>query len=83
MTDSIRTLDEAISAHIAEHFPDALVDSWVIVTHAQTLTGDNISNYRLISHREQPFHVDAGLLQVGTQIITDSWAESFDDEDDA
>jgi hypothetical protein len=30
----------------------------------------------------QPIHVDAGLVQMGSMIIRDSWDSAFDDDDD-
>jgi hypothetical protein len=81
MTDNtLHAIDAAIQAHIASHFEGALVDSWVIVTHAQTLDAGNVSNYRLVTPTVQPFHVDAGLLRMGERIMSDSWDEDETDE---
>jgi hypothetical protein len=82
LTDTLRTVDEAIQAHIAEKFEGALVDSWIIVAHAQTIEGGNVSNYRIVTHETQPLHVDAGLLDIGRQIVRDTWDAAYEDDDD-
>lgn len=82
MTDTLRAVEEAIQQHIATTFDGALVDSWIVVTHSQTIEKHDVSNYRIITHDTQPFHVDAGLLTVGDQIIQDSWDDGYEDDDD-
>lgn len=78
--DTLRAIDEAIQAHIATHYEGALVDSWIVVTHSQTIAAHDVSNYRIVTHDTQPYHVDAGLLATGKKIIDDSWDDSFDDD---
>lgn len=34
MADTLRDLDAAIQAHIADTFHGAIVDSWILVTHS-------------------------------------------------
>lgn len=81
MTDTLAALDAAIQAHIAEAFEGGYVDAWVLVTSSSTIEDHDISNYRLVTPETQPFHVDNGLVQVATRIMTDSW-DSFGDDDD-
>lgn len=84
MPDSLRTLDEAIAAHIAENFPGALTDSWVLITHSVGIQDDDhgIHNYRMVTADTQPWHVDAGLVQAGVRIVRDGWDFAGDEDDD-
>lgn len=81
MTDTLRILDEAIQAHIAVAFEGAIVDSWILVTHSQDIENHTTSNYRIVTPDVQPIHVDAGLVQMGSMIIRDSWDSAFDEDD--
>lgn len=80
MADTLRALDEAIQAHIAEAYEGSYVDSWILITSSSTLENHDISNYRLVTPETQPFHVDTGLVQVGKRIMDDSWDAAFDDD---
>lgn len=81
MSDTLRELDEAIQAHIAAAFEGALVDSWILVTHSQSIDQHTTSNYRIVTPDVQPIHVDAGLMKMGDLIIKDSWEDAFEDDD--
>lgn len=82
MTDTLRALDEAIQAHIAASYEGSYVDSWILVTSSATLEAHDISNYRIVTPESQPYHVDAGLMHVGRQIMADSWDAWTEDDDD-
>jgi len=82
MTDTLQAVENAIQKHIASHFEGALVDSWVIVCHAQNIEEHDLSNYRLLTPETQPFHVDAGLMDVGERIIAGAWDDWNPDDDD-
>ena len=82
MTDTLRALDEAIQAHIAEVFPGHLTDAWVLVTHSNSLAAEDagLHNYRMVSSADQPWHTDAGLVSAANHIVKDAW--DFDGDDD-
>lgn len=80
MTDTFRSLDEAIQAHIAEVFPGHITDRWILVTHSTHLDENGIHNYRMVSGAGQGWDVDAGLVSAGHRIVRDAW--DYDGEDD-
>ena len=83
MTDTLRGIDEAIQRHVSETMSGKIPDAWIIVVHAQSLGDDHqVSNYTIITSDTQPLHVDAGLIHIGSQIVTDSWDAGFASEDD-
>jgi hypothetical protein len=83
MSDTLQALDEAIQRHIGEVSEGALTDGWSLVTHStQVDESDPISGYRIITSDTQPYHVDAGLIEVGKHIIRGSWDAALDDDDD-
>lgn len=84
MADTLRALDAAVQAHIAENFPGAVTDSWVLVTHSNGLQDDDhdLHNYRMISASDtQPWHTDAGLIAVANRIVKDAWDFAGEDDD--
>jgi hypothetical protein len=82
MTDTLRNLDDAIQAHIANAFEGAITDAWVLVCHSSSLDAHTVSNYRIVTPDVQPIHTDAGLVEMAKMIIRDSWDNAYDDEDD-
>lgn len=85
MTDTLDAVDQAIQKHIGEIADGAFAESWIVVVHSQTVDGGG-SGYRLLTSDTQPHHVDAGLLQVGREIVQASFDDALygtdDDEDD-
>jgi hypothetical protein len=79
---TLRDLDEAVQAYIANTFNGALTDSWLLVTHSQTLEDHGVSNYRIVTPESQPIHVDSGLVHMSKMIIRDSWDNAYDDGDE-
>lgn len=77
---SAADLDNAISQHVAETFPGFYTEGWVVVAVSATLDNPKVKNYRILTPESQPFHADAGLLDVGRLILKDAWYG--DDEDD-
>lgn len=82
MADTLDNLEAAIQAHIAAVYEGSYVDSWILVTHSQTVSEHQTSNYRIVTPSSQPIHVDSGLVATGKLIIRDSWDSSWDDGDD-
>lgn len=83
-TDPMENLDQAVQRYIADNFPGALVTGWILVTHSQGLEDEDqgLSNYRLVTPPNQPFHQDLGLVQIGAHICRDSWDNAWADDDD-
>lgn len=82
MADTFRTLDAAVQAHIAEVFPGHLTDSWILVTHSNSLEDNGLHNYRMVFGDHQGWHVDAGLVSAAGRIVKDAWDYDGADEDD-
>lgn len=83
MTDTLDAVDQAIQKHVGEIADGAFAESWIVVVHSQTLEGDG-HGYRILTSDTQPHHVDAGLIQVGHEIVQASFDEALygEDEDD-
>jgi len=83
MADTLRALDAAVQAHIAENFPGAVTDSWVLVTHSNGLQDDDhdLHNYRLTEASDaQPWHTSEGLVRAAVKIMNDAWDFAGDEE---
>lgn len=84
MTDTLNAVDQAIQKHVGEITDGAFAEAWIIVVHSQHVHGDT-SGYRIITSETQAHHVDAGLIQVGHEIVQASFDDALygaDDDDE-
>jgi hypothetical protein len=81
MTDTLDAVDQAIQRHVGEITEGGFAESWIIVVHTQTIDGD-ISGYRLLTSDTQPYHVDAGLIDIGQALVEASFDASMGGDDD-
>lgn len=76
--DTQRTVEQAIAAHLAKQYPDAVLSEFVVVVQMQNLS-DDLSRYEFVMPETQPFHTTAGLIDVGRRTLNDIWTGRVDE----
>lgn len=68
MSDAtLRAIDDAIQAHLADESDGHIATGWVAYVAAESMSDGSKSFYQSLVHESQPYHSTLGLVQMLSQ----------------